>query len=184
MLQNKEFHAVIKTKTNTYQWYEKWIKYSYFRPTSSFSRWRQLTTLPRNSCSDFPISMIVHVRVKNMAKYFIFMASIMNTRWILDTCRRKKANSLENLRFLKKTKYVGVSCYTFEKQISIILLNWISYANRTSLYPNLHEKSHLSNFWFWNNYHNRFSMSRSWSMKISKVHCNTFHGCVHLSRCR
>lgn len=91
MLQNKEFHAVIKTKTNTYQWYEKWIKYSYFRPTSSFSRWRQLTTLPRNSCSDFPISMIVHVKVKNMAKYFILMASILNTRCILDTCRRKKS---------------------------------------------------------------------------------------------
>lgn len=91
-----------------------------------------------------------------MAKYFIFMASILNTRCILDTCRRKKANFQENLRFLKKTKYVGVSCYTFEKQISIILLNLISYANKTSLYPNLHEKSHLSNFWFWNNYHNRF----------------------------
>lgn len=104
-----------------------------------------------------------------MAKYFIFMASILNTRCILDTCRRKKANSLENLRVLKKTKNVGVSCYTFEKQISIILLNWISYANRTSLYRNLHEKSHLSNFWFWNNYHNRFSMSRSWSIKVSNL---------------
>lgn len=84
-------------------------------------------------------------KVKTMAKYFILMASIFNTRCILDTCGRQKANFLENLRVLAKIKYVGVSCYTFEKQISIILSNRIWYANRTGLYHNLHVKSHLSN---------------------------------------
>lgn len=55
-------------------------------------------------------------KVKTMAKYFILMASIFNTRCILDTCGRQKANFLENLRVLAKIKYVGVSCYIFEKR--------------------------------------------------------------------